>query len=208
MNLFHHMPRLTVDCRTSIAKFYVWQHVTRVTLRGIYNLLTQEKIHNQCNKIMSIKVIAMVFERFWTRIKLVQTCNDWFASPWTAQYCVSSRDCYLVALHLNFLPVSYNINIIFLNVCIWENFLHFVYAPRCVSFFYEPNCINAPQKVRCIAVNNCCQVRLWNDLPYTVFDTGTLDGFKGAVNRWLLPCVVYFLVFRGAGACGVEKTIY
>ena len=30
------------------------------------------------------------------------------------------------------------------------------------------------------------QVRLWNDLPYTVFDTGTLDGFKGAVNRWLL----------------------
>ena len=31
------------------------------------------------------------------------------------------------------------------------------------------------------------QVRLWNDLPYTVFDTGTLDGFMGAVNRWLLP---------------------
>ena len=31
------------------------------------------------------------------------------------------------------------------------------------------------------------QVRLWNDLPYTVFYTGTLDGFKGAVNRWLLP---------------------
>ena len=31
------------------------------------------------------------------------------------------------------------------------------------------------------------QTRVWNDLPYTVFDTGTLDGFKGAVNRWLLP---------------------
>ena len=31
------------------------------------------------------------------------------------------------------------------------------------------------------------QVRLWIDLPYIVFDTGTLDGFKGAVNRWLLP---------------------
>ena len=29
------------------------------------------------------------------------------------------------------------------------------------------------------------QVLLWNDLPYTVFDTGTLDGFKGAVNRWM-----------------------
>ena len=31
------------------------------------------------------------------------------------------------------------------------------------------------------------QVRLWNDLLYTVFDTGMLNGFKGAVNRWLLP---------------------
>ena len=31
------------------------------------------------------------------------------------------------------------------------------------------------------------QIRLWNDLPYTVFHTGTLDGCKGAVNRWLLP---------------------
>ena len=30
------------------------------------------------------------------------------------------------------------------------------------------------------------QVRSWNDLPYTLFDTGTLDGYKGAVNRWLL----------------------
>ena len=30
------------------------------------------------------------------------------------------------------------------------------------------------------------QVRMWNDLPYTVFDTGTLDGFEGAVSRWLL----------------------
>ena len=29
------------------------------------------------------------------------------------------------------------------------------------------------------------QVRMWNELPYTVFDTGTLDGFNGAVNRWL-----------------------
>ena len=26
-----------------------------------------------------------------------------------------------------------------------------------------------------------------NDLSYTVFDTGTLDGFKGAVNHLLLP---------------------
>ena len=47
-----------------------------------------------------------------------------------------------------------------------------------------------------------------NDLPYAVFDNGTtLDGFKEAVNRWLLPCVC-FLVFRGAGACGVAYAIY
>ena len=48
---------------------------------------------------------------------------------------------------------------------------------------------------------------MWNDLPYTVFDIGALDGFKGAVNRCLL-CVVFSLVFRGAGACGVAKEIH
>ena len=30
-------------------------------------------------------------------------------------------------------------------------------------------------------------VRMWNDFSYTVFDNGTLDGFKGAVNRWVSP---------------------
>ena len=43
---------------------------------------------------------------------------------------------------------------------------------------------------------------MWNDLPYAVFDTGTLDGFKRAVNRWLLP-LVCFSVLRDAGDCGV-----
>ena len=28
---------------------------------------------------------------------------------------------------------------------------------------------------------------VWNGIPYTVFDTRTLDGFKGAVNHWVLP---------------------
>ena len=46
------------------------------------------------------------------------------------------------------------------------------------------------------------QTRVWNDLHYTVFDTGTLEGFKGAVKRWLLLRVC-FSVFRGAGACRV-----
>ena len=31
------------------------------------------------------------------------------------------------------------------------------------------------------------QVRMWNNLPYTMFNTETLDGFKGAVKRWLSP---------------------
>ena len=35
------------------------------------------------------------------------------------------------------------------------------------------------------------KIRVWNDLPYSVFDTGTLDGFKGAVNRWLLSWVCF-----------------
>ena len=41
------------------------------------------------------------------------------------------------------------------------------------------------------------QVRLWDDVLYTLFDTGTLDGFKGAVNLWLLLSVVF------SGACCV-----
>ena len=52
------------------------------------------------------------------------------------------------------------------------------------------------------------QVRMWNDLNYTVFDTGTLDGFMGAVNRWLFPSGGFSSVFCGAGGCGVAKAIY
>ena len=51
------------------------------------------------------------------------------------------------------------------------------------------------------------QTRVWNDLPYTVFDTGTLDEFKGAGNRWLLLWVC-LSVFRAAGASGVVIAIY
>ena len=51
------------------------------------------------------------------------------------------------------------------------------------------------------------QVRMWNGLLYTVIDTGTLDGFKGWVNRWLLLWVLVSSVFRSAGACGVTKAI-
>ena len=36
------------------------------------------------------------------------------------------------------------------------------------------------------------QTRLWDDFPYIVFDTGQLDGFRGAVNHRLLIWVVFF----------------
>ena len=48
------------------------------------------------------------------------------------------------------------------------------------------------------------QSRVWNDHPYSVFYTVTLDWLKAAVNRWLLPRVC-FSVLRGAGGCGVAK---
>ena len=35
------------------------------------------------------------------------------------------------------------------------------------------------------------QTRVWNDLPYAVFDTGTLDGFNGAVNHGCFPEFVF-----------------
>ena len=71
-------------------------------------------------------------------------------------------------------------------------------------FEFEVSRCRTSQFARCFLPP---QIRVWNDLPYTVFDTGTLDGFKGAVNRWLHPRVC-FPVFCDAGDCGVEKAIY
>ena len=52
-----------------------------------------------------------------------------------------------------------------------------------------------------------CRLRFECGMTFpTLFDSITLDGFKGAVNRWLLPWVVLF--FRGVDACGVTKAIY
>ena len=61
-----------------------------------------------------------------------------------------------------------------------------------------------PQFSRCFLP---AQVRMW-DLPYTVFDTETPDGFKDADNRWLLHCVVFSAVLRGACASGFAKATY
>lgn len=42
-------------------------------------------------------------------------------------------------------------------------------------------------------------LRMWNDV---LFDYGTLNGFKIAVNRWLLP-LTCFLTFSSANASRV-----
>ena len=57
------------------------------------------------------------------------------------------------------------------------------------SLKFEVSRCRTSQFTRCVLP---VQTRVWNDLPYTVFDTGTLDEFKGAVNRRLLPWVCFF----------------
>ena len=42
----------------------------------------------------------------------------------------------------------------------------------------------------------------------TVFDAETFNGFNSAVNSWLVPRVMFFQIFRSAGACGTAKAIY
>ena len=46
------------------------------------------------------------------------------------------------------------------------------------------------------------QTSVWNDLPYTWFDTGTLDGFR---EQSIVGCFLEFVFqfFRGAGTFGV-----
>ena len=51
------------------------------------------------------------------------------------------------------------------------------------------------------------QTRLWNALPYTVFGTRTLDGFMGAVNRWLLPWLCFFSFQWGRCLWGCESNL-
>ena len=51
------------------------------------------------------------------------------------------------------------------------------------------------------------QVRMWNDLLYTLFDTGTPDWLKDA-SQLLVASQSCVFSSRGAGACGVAKSIY
>ena len=49
---------------------------------------------------------------------------------------------------------------------------------------FEASRCRTSQFARCFLL---AQTRVSNDLPYTVFDNGTIDGFKEPVNGWLLP---------------------
>ena len=48
---------------------------------------------------------------------------------------------------------------------------------------------------------------LYADLACTLFYIKTLNRLKRAINRWLLPWVMFLPVLRGAGACGVASAI-
>ena len=50
-------------------------------------------------------------------------------------------------------------------------------------------------------------VLMWNDLPFGVFDTRTLDGLKLGSSQALVASVCVFFNFPCAGACGVAKAI-
>ena len=56
--------------------------------------------------------------------------------------------------------------------------------PQLIHWSSKYQGVEHPNFARCFLP---AQVRIWNDLPYTVFDTEKLDVFKGAVNHWLLP---------------------
>ena len=66
---------------------------------------------------------------------------------------------------------------------------------------FEVSKCRTSQFARCFLTSRVCK---WNYLANSVFDTG----FECEVKRWLLPLVVFFSVFRGAGACGFAKEIY
>ena len=53
------------------------------------------------------------------------------------------------------------------------------------------------------------QVQMWNALPYTVFDTGTFDGFKGTVNRLVASVSIVFFSFLWRRClCGCESNLW
>ena len=53
------------------------------------------------------------------------------------------------------------------------------------------------------------QIRIWNNRrPYTVFHTGTLDGFMGVASQPLIASLSCVFFFRGSCACVVATAIY
>ena len=81
----------------------------------------------------------------------------------------------------------------FPSACVWVRHTRAAAAAHQLEF--EGSRCRTSQFARCFLP---AQIRAWNDLPYTVFDTGTLDGFKGQSIVGCFP--EFFLVFRVAGA--------
>ena len=61
---------------------------------------------------------------------------------------------------------------------------HTLAAAAAPPLEFDVSRCRASQFARCFLP---AKIRVWNDVPYTVFDSATLDGFNVAVNRWLLP---------------------
>ena len=51
------------------------------------------------------------------------------------------------------------------------------------------------------------QTHVWNDLPYTVSDTGALDRFKGVINGWLIWGVCFSVFLRCRCLWGCESNL-
>ena len=52
------------------------------------------------------------------------------------------------------------------------------------------------------------KVRMWNDLPYTVFTPERWMGLSVKSTVGWFPELCFFMVLSGSGACGVAKAIY
>ena len=131
-------------------------------------------------------------------------CIQWAALPWSDFVAVVSlSSCcwtvYVVQVNLNLSHCLFS-DFKSAAVRVWHTWDVAVSHP----LEFEVSRCRISQFAMCFLV---AQTLVWNDLPYTVFDTGMLDGFQEAVNCWLLPWVC-FTVLHGTSACVVAKAIY
>ena len=109
-------------------------------------------------------------------------CIRW---PGIALIRLSCR-CFIdvMLLHCVCYTMLIRIRIIVCSVSVHLLLLEFFILAAVHPLKFEVSRYRTSQFARCFLA---AQTRVWYDLPYTVFDSRTLDGFKEAVNRWLLP---------------------